>query len=294
MGHELTKRNLGFNLSGRVIKRLKVFKKSKATQGGGGIAMVSTEKYVHFAFLFKGVLQENAWKKSAETHYKVMKEGVELLPVIQIGLAIGSRYGQCLGAWNFNLNFNLATDHHTDAQLAVKFLAACGVDFERHALEGVEPGCLGALLQCSATWSSLAAYLGCAGEMISCRWVTFAGMADLAYLMQLMQPTGLPETLSEFEVLLEDFCTGHQELRDWLPFGSLSTLAQRHGVIRCGQEHTAGSDAMVTLELFFQTETRAEDGETGARGDSTAADPRAEFDIASRAASHGTSHSGGG
>lgn len=33
--------------------------------------------------------------------------------------AIGSRYGECLGAWNFNLNFNLATDHHTDTQLKI-------------------------------------------------------------------------------------------------------------------------------------------------------------------------------
>ena len=31
--------------------------------------------------------------------------------------AIGSRYGACLGVWNFNLNFNLKTDLHTDAQL---------------------------------------------------------------------------------------------------------------------------------------------------------------------------------
>ncbi len=36
---------------------------------------------------FWGVLQENAWKESDETYYLAMKESVELLPVIQIGLA---------------------------------------------------------------------------------------------------------------------------------------------------------------------------------------------------------------
>ena len=56
----------------------------------------------------------------------------------------------------------------------------------------------------------------------------------------------------DFEVLLEGTCAGRHELRDRLPFGSLSSLARSHGVIRYGQAHTAGSDALVTLDLFFR------------------------------------------
>lgn len=195
--------------------------------GAGAVVAIDTE--------FPGVLQENAWKESDETHYRAMKESVELLPVIQIAVAIGSSYGKCLGAWNFNLHYDLSRDFHTDA--AVNFLLAAGVDFQRHATEGIEPRSLGTMLQGSG--------------LSSCRWVTFAGMTDLLYLVQLMKQE-LPETLCDFEVLLEETCAGRHELRDQLPFGSLSNLARSHGVIRYGQAHTAGSDALVTLDLFFR------------------------------------------
>ena len=38
-------------------------------------------------------------------------------------------------------------------EAAVKFLQAAGMDFDRHANEGIEPKSMGALLQCSATWA---------------------------------------------------------------------------------------------------------------------------------------------
>lgn len=187
---------------------------------------------------FPGVIQENAWKEPEETHYRAMKERVELLPVIQIGLALASSDGQCLGVWNFNLAYNLATDLHTDA--AVNFLRACGVDFDRHASEGIDASSLGVMLKSSG--------------LSSCAWVTFCGMTDLLYLMQLVQPEHqLPQTLRGFQCLLKETCVTHQELRDRLPWGSLSSLARSHGVIRYGQAHTAGSDALVTLELFFRS-----------------------------------------
>ena len=43
---------------------------------------------------------------------------------------------------------------------------------------------------------------------MSCSLVTFSGMADLAYLMELMLPGELPETLQEFKALLEETCAG--------------------------------------------------------------------------------------
>lgn len=195
--------------------------------GPGAVVAIDTE--------FPGVLQENAWKESDETYYLAMKESVELLPVIQIGLAIGSAYGKCLGAWNFNMKYDLEKDLHTDA--AIRFLKAVGVDFERHKVEGLEGKLLGALLKGS--------------DLSFCSWVTVSGMTDLAYLVQLMD-ADLPDTLGDFEALLETACAGRYEVRDWLPLGSLESLAKTHGVIRRGRAHTAASDAKVTLELYFK------------------------------------------
>ena len=62
----------------------------------------------------------------------------------------------------------------------------------------------------------------------------------------------LEQIQGDLEVLLEETCAGRHELRDRLPFGSLSNLARSHDVIRYGQAHTAGSDALVTLDLFFR------------------------------------------
>jgi hypothetical protein len=81
----------------------------------------------------------------------------------------------------------------------------------------------------------------------------------------------LEQIQGDFEVLLEETCAGRHELRDRLPFGSLSTLARSHGVIRHGQAHTAGSDALVTLELFFRSrDETAEPGTFGPNGSAAA------------------------
>ena len=46
-----------------------------------------------------------------------------------------------------------------------------------------------------------------AQDLSSCSWVTVSGMTDLAYLVQLMD-ADLPDTLGDFEALLETACAG--------------------------------------------------------------------------------------
>jgi len=54
--------------------------------------------------------------------------------------------------------------------------------------------------------------------------------------------------------MLDTFCPERIELHDYLPAcggvrGSLQDFVAMHGVERCGTQHTAGSDALATLEL---------------------------------------------
>lgn len=59
-------------------------------------------------------------------------------------------------------------------------------------------------------------------------------------------------SMERFETALAILCPVRQELRDRMKgCGSLDSFAKRHGVQRHGKAHTAGSDALVTLELYL-------------------------------------------
>merc|ERR1719261_118178 len=99
---------------------------------------------------------------------------VDQLRPIQVGCAVASTDGVLRGVWNFNLQFDVATDLHTEASVA--FLSAAGVDFPRHAVEGIEASRLGERLARSAL----------VGQHSKCPWwVTFSGAYDFGYLLKL-------------------------------------------------------------------------------------------------------------
>jgi len=211
---------------------------------------------------FPGALDEAAWKASSpDVRYNAMKASVDLLSPIQVGLALASADGRLLGAWTFNLLYDLRQDLHTDA--AVNFLSAAGIDFPRHAAEGIDRQILGNLLARSPL-------VGAASP----RWLTFSGLYDLGYLLKLLIPDPLPCNVSAFDDALAKFCPQNLELRDWLPHGSLERLAKDYGVSRQGQAHTAGSDALVTLKLFLLVSPPKSMCSTGEQPD---VDPSAAF-----------------
>ncbi|CAJ1403281.1 unnamed protein product [Effrenium voratum] len=220
--------------AGNLQREFLAFQNTLRLAGKGAFVAIDTE--------FSGVLQEDAWKKSSDLHYLAMRESVDVFRPLQLGLAIGSQQGQSLVAWNFNLRFDLQEDLYTDS--AVQFLSGAGLDFQRHATEGIDCGLLRALLGGSELFAQSS-------------WLTFAGSYDLGYLLRLLSPSPLPAALENFEALLDARCAARVELRDALPFGSLASLAEDHGVLRRGCAHTAGSDALLTLDLFFRMKAPA-------------------------------------
>ena len=48
------------------------------------------------------------------TRYLTLRENVEYLWPIQFGLAVADTHGAALGAWTFNLAFNLATSLYSE------------------------------------------------------------------------------------------------------------------------------------------------------------------------------------
>jgi len=188
---------------------------------------------------FPGFLREEPASVSRAVQYQALRENVDLLQPIQLGLAVSSPSGILRGIWSFNILFDIAVDLHTEA--SVIFLTAAGIDFPRHAIEGIDATVLGMKLGSSLL-------VGCHAS--SPWWVTFSGSYDLGYLLKLLTGGPLPCELSAFDAALAAFCPRRHEIRDQLPHGSLESLVKQRGIQRSGVAHTAGSDALATLELF--------------------------------------------
>jgi CCR4-NOT transcription complex subunit 7/8 len=190
---------------------------------------------------FPGFLRQEPRSGARAVRYQVLRENVDRLRPIQFGVSVAGADGSLRGTWSFNLKFDVDSDLHTEK--AIAFLRQAGLDFARHAKEGIEALALGKLLGDSilvgqhsrAPW-----------------WVTFAGFYDLGYLLKVLTCNqALPQNYGAFEINLSSYCPKRHELRDELPHGSLDSLARRHGLLRRGSAHTAGSDALLTLELFL-------------------------------------------
>jgi len=190
---------------------------------------------------FPGFLRQEPRSGARSVRYQALRENVDHLHPIQLGAAVAGPDGALRGVWSFNLKFDVDVDLHTEK--AVAFLRAAGIDFPRHAAEGIDATVLGQRL----AKSSLVGQHG-----YTPWWVTFSGSYDLGYLLKLLTSNRpLPRDAGAFETALSTFCPRRHELRDQLPHGSLEILARSHGLTRHGSAHTAGSDALLTLELYF-------------------------------------------
>lgn len=208
-----------------------------AAVGRGGDAIVA------FDIEFPGCVCEDPPFAVHAVRYPALQENVDLLQPIQIGLAVTHGDGELLqGAWNFNVWFDLTQSLYTEE--SVRFLAAAGIDFSRHAREGIDPLAISWRLASSAL---VGKHSG------SPRWVTFSGWHDWGYLLKVLTyGRPMPPDLSSFQDELSALCPHRHELRDRLPRGSLDSLIAKHGIQRVGVAHTAGSDALATLELYLQ------------------------------------------
>jgi hypothetical protein len=83
------------------------------------------------------------------------------------------------------------------------------------------------------------------------QWVAFHGMHDFAYMLKLLTGAPMPVSLASFNEGLDNFFRSRLDLKWHFPKGSLSKLGEMHGLQRHGTAHQGGSDALLTLELFF-------------------------------------------
>lgn len=228
------------------------------------------------------------FKDGPDYNYQRIKCNVDLLKVIQIGLTFTDPSGRLptddghpYNTWQFNFRFDLNYDLY--AADSVQFLQNCGIDFGRHHREGVDATLFGELLMSS-------------GIVLSddVRWIAFQGKYDFGYLIKILSCDQLPASQDHFFDLLHTYFPNiydikwllhnvHHELEDQvkaaskvdqspseasltesqpggLPRGQkdkgLEDLAKTLGISRIGIAHQAGSDSLLTAQVFFRLVNR--------------------------------------
>ena len=88
-------------------------------------------------------------------------------------------------------------------------------------------------------------------------WVSFHGSYDFGYLLRLLLNAPLPNTEKEFTKELAIYFPSHYDIRILVQGnehlqGGLNRLADVLEVLRVGKTHQAGSDSVVTIDVFFK------------------------------------------
>lgn len=186
--------------------------------------------------------------KTPEMGYRILKMNVDNLKLIQVGVSLAKDNGQkpeLCDTWQFNLNFDVTKDKsHPES---INLLKEAGIDFEELAEHGIDPMMFSDLLMSSGLVINPDVF-----------WITFHGAYDFSYLLKVLINDVLPQTSEQFMNYLKhifpnvyDIKTMINEIDHWKNY-SLSKLGYEMNIQRTGHQHQAGSDALLTLELFFE------------------------------------------
>lgn len=195
---------------------------------------------------FPGVVFQPA-NNSREAYYRSVKKNVDTLKLIQVGITLcddDGNYPTDTATWQFNLKFDLNVDQYSYESISL--LTSSGINFDILAARGINPEIFGE-------------YLITSGLLLNddLHWVSFHGIYDFAYLLKIITNLPLPEAEPNFFEILRMYFPHYYDIRYLVRYtdnfrGSLSKLGQELNINRIGIQHQAGSDSIVTSEVFFK------------------------------------------
>lgn len=190
------------------------------------------------------------FNNSNDYHYQTLKDNVDMLKLIQLGLSFSDEEGNLPTCgtdkyfiWQFNFReFNVNED--VFANDSIELLRQSDIDFKKNSEKGVNANRFGELLMSS-------------GIVLndSVHWVTFHSGYDFGYLLKLLTCQNLPETQTGFFALINIYFPVVYDIKHLMKFcnslhGGLNKLAELLGVERFGVCHQAGSDSLLTSCTF--------------------------------------------
>ncbi|KNA18551.1 hypothetical protein SOVF_069530 [Spinacia oleracea] len=190
------------------------------------------------------------FKSSSDFHYRTLKDNVDMLKLIQLGLTFSDELGNlptcgtdkfCI--WQFNFReFNINED--VFANDSIELLCQSGIDFKKNNEKGIDAKRFGELLMSSGVVLNY-----------NVHWVTFHSGYDFGYLLKLLTCRNLPETQQEFFEMIKTYFPTVYDIKHLMKFcnslhGGLNKLAELLEVERVGICHQAGSDSLLTSCTF--------------------------------------------
>ena len=182
-------------------------------------------------------------------YYRTLKMNVDSLKIIQLGITLTNSKGEfpknCkYHTWQFNFEFDKNLEKITQSSL--NLLEQCGIDFNKLKKKGIKH-------------KLFAEYFMISGLVLNpdIHWISFHGCYDFGYLLKLLINTNLPDSENEYLNLLDIYFINYYDIKtmvkrkDSLRVG-LNKLAQSLEVLREGKTHQAGSDSVVTIDVFFK------------------------------------------
>jgi CCR4-NOT transcription complex subunit 7/8 len=203
-------------------------------------------RYVSMDTEFPGIVFHSQ-TTSRESYYKSIKTNVDMLKLIQVGITLANEEGESpaeCSTWQFNLQFSLSKE--TFNAESITMLSNSGINFELLQSRGIKPEIFGE-------------YLFSSGLLLNenLNWISFHGIYDFAYLLKICTCLELPENeklfLESLELYFPNFYDIKHLIKNLEQFkGSLSRLGYALNVERIGTQHQAGSDSLITSEIYFK------------------------------------------
>ncbi|KAA8541984.1 hypothetical protein F0562_023136 [Nyssa sinensis] len=208
--------------------------------------------YIAMDTEFPGIVLRpvGSFKNSNDYHYQTLKDNVDMLKLIQIGLTFSDEQGNlptcgtdkyCI--WQFNFReFNVNED--VFANDSIELLRQSGIDFQKNNENGIDAQRFGELLMSSGIVLNDSVY-----------WVTFHSGYDFGYLLKLLTCQNLPDTQAGFFALISMYFPTIYDIKHLMKFcnslhGGLNKLAELLEVERVGVCHQASSDSLLTACTF--------------------------------------------
>ena len=200
--------------------------------------------YIGMDTEFPGVVYELE-QYSDDFYYKSIEKNVNQLKLIQLGLSLFNEKGKSpeILTWQFNFKFDKKIDNYSDE--SIKLLSNYGMNFDVLKRKGI-------------SHKAFAEYFIISGLILNpnIHWISYHGSTDFAYLLKLALNSNLPQDENTFLEKLNLYFPSHYDIKYIIHEkeqykGGLNKLAQYLDVDRMGGVHQAGSDSLVTGDIFF-------------------------------------------
>jgi len=218
---------------------------------------LDTYRTIAFDTEFPGFLHRTPRRSSEEKVYEDLKYNVDQTKIVQLGLTLFDEEGNIGGTWQVNF-YNFVVKERCQGQSSFQSspnkdnVEKNGNDSlnkkNRKRRDAVD------MLHFSIVFNEILS------NHKDLKWVTFHGLYDFAYLWRLLGRQDLPNSTSEFSVMLGGVFGSVYDVKYMARFCEglmdgelgLERLSKILEVERLGRAHQAGSDSLLTAGVFLR------------------------------------------